>query len=83
MLDFLLMTSALKGAYLQMLMEPCYASAVLIREPNLPGSRNVNNKLSQIISSLELNRLEFGDPLQIGTDNQREQTTEGVSSCLS
>lgn len=64
MLDFLLMTSALKGAYLQMPMEPCYASAVLIREPNLPGPRNVNNKLSQIISGMELNRLEFGDPLR-------------------
>ena len=64
MLDFLVMTTALKGAHLQLLMKPYYTSAVLIRVAYLPGPRNVNNKLSQIISSMELSILEFGNPLR-------------------
>jgi len=62
--DFRLLTTAWNDARLQMPMEPCYASAVLIRELNLPGPRNVNNKLSQIISSVELSILESENPLR-------------------
>lgn len=58
-LHFLLMTTALTGVHLQMLVEIQYASAVLIRKLNLQGPRNVSNKLSQIIVSMELKILEF------------------------
>lgn len=55
------MTTALTGVHLQMLVQ--YASAVLIRKLNLQGPRNVSNKLSQIIVSMELKILEFEAPV--------------------
>lgn len=63
MLHFLLMTTALTGVHLQMLVEIQYASAVLIRKLNLQGPRNVSNKLSQIIVSMELKILECETPV--------------------
>lgn len=60
-LHFLLMTTALTGVHLQMLVQ--YASAVLIRKLNLQGPRNVSNKLSRIIVSMELKILEFETPV--------------------